>query len=274
MGLVTWYAAHELEAAIDKAKTEAKRVDTVAPHAWDEGWAFYYGTNGVDAPWEVAKKRDSDFCVNGNTPAGCATVKTDILPHFNKGLTAVRTATYNEATATKHMNTIYAMWTITYMRAALKYLSITEKNYNEKAHAEGYAYWMAIAGWVAPKCKTDAAAMTAAVDITRTSIPAGTYCDVKQKMESCYTALGISCKLMGEFKDAGTTGVACTTACSNTDVTIDAGVGPVTAVTGTNTDVTCTPTAASTLYACPAASNTVISTVGIATLGLSGLLHM
>jgi hypothetical protein len=153
MGLVTLYASHELEAGIAKASTEETRSDAKSGHAWDEGWAFYYGTDGTSAPWEVAKKRDADF------PDGVG-VSTGIVDYFNGGLPGVRSDTYSETLATTHMNVIYDMWTVTYMRAALKYLSITEKTYNAKAHAEGYAYWMAIAGWAASKCKTEADAMT------------------------------------------------------------------------------------------------------------------
>jgi hypothetical protein len=274
MGLMTWYASHELEAAVAKAKTEANRVDTKAPHAWDEGWAFYYGTDGSGSPWEVSKKRDGDF-------PDSAKVETAIVPHFNSGLIAVRTATYDEKKAIAHMNVIYDMWTITYLRAALKYLSITEKAYNAKAHAEGYAYWMAISGWAASKCKAEADAMTAALDITQTAIKAGTYCAAKKKIQSCYDKLKISCALVGEYKDAGVKGVKCDEACSSPDKTFPAGADAVEAVEGTHTDKTCekpfNPSASPT----PApsgntqdASSAVISSVGLATLGLSGLLHM
>merc|ERR1719352_201867 len=167
MGLVTFYAAHELEAAIAKAKTESKRNDETSGHAWDEGWAFYYGTDGTNAPWEVAKKRDGDF-VDGDKGVK---VSTGIVQYFNEGVIKVRKDTYNEADATKAMNTIYSMWTVTYLRAALKYLSIAEKAYNAKAHAEGFAYYMAIDGFVAAHCEDAAKALREGLTITQTSIP-------------------------------------------------------------------------------------------------------
>jgi len=268
MGLMTWYASHELEAAIAKAKTEANRVDTKAPHAWDEGWAFYYGTDGSGSPWEVSKKRDGDF-------PDSAKVETAIVPHFNSGLIGVRTATYNEDKAIAHMNVIYDMWTITYLRAALKYLSITEKSYNAKAHAEGYAYWMAISGWAKSKCPAGADALTAALAITQTEIKAGTYCAAKKKIEACYDKLGISCKLVGEYKDAGVKGVKCSEACDSPENTFPDGDAAVAAVEGKHDDVTCDPGPPTT--AAPSegdASSAVISSVGLATLGLGGLLHM
>jgi len=274
MGLMTWYASHELEAAVLKAKTEENRVDTKAPHAWDEGWAFYYGTNGDNSPWEVSKKRDGDF-------PDSAKVETQIVPHFNSGLIAVRKDTYDEAKAIAHMGVIYDMWSITYIRAALKYLSITEKAYNAKAHAEGYAYWMAISGWAASKCKAEADAMTAALDIKQTEIKEGTYCAAKKKIESCYDKLGISCALVGEYKDAGVKGVKCSDACSSPAKSFPPGASAVAGVEGTHTDVKCKVEYNPTASATPApsgntqdASSAVISSVGLAALGLSGLLQM
>jgi len=269
MGLMSWYAAHELEAAVDKAKTVDKRVDTIAPHAWDEGWAFYYGSgDGSGSPWEVAKKRDADF------PDG-ATVTEAILPYFNTGLVAVRTDTYDEDKAVESMNVIYDMWTVTYLRAALKYLSITEKSYNEKAHAEGYAYYLAIEGWVASKCPAGGKAMSDALAITKKDgdFKSGTYCNVKKEMEKCYKALRISCEMMGEYKDAGVKGVKCDAPpCESEDVklpsTLDAPE-----VTGKNPeDVTC-EVAAPTSAPTQDASSAVFSAVGLATLGLCSLLQ-
>merc|ERR1712093_90357 len=94
--------------------------------------------------------------------------------------------TYNEDKAVESMNVIYDMWTVTYLRAAMKYLSITEKTYNEKAHAEGYAYYLAIEGWVASKCPAGGKAMSDALAVTKKDgdFKSGTYCDVKKEMES------------------------------------------------------------------------------------------
>jgi len=272
MGLVTLYASHELEAAIVKAKQEAGRSDLKSGHAWDEGWAFYYGSDdGTNAPWEVAKKRDGDF------PDG-SEVKTAIVPYFNAGLIAVRKDTYNEADAIKHMNVIYKMWTVTYMRAALKYLQIAEKTYSAKAHAEGYSYWMAISGMVASKCKDHADAMTNALAITQTSIPAGTFCTTKKLIEECYPQLGISCEMVGTYKDAATKGIQCPDACANTPVTIPSGMAAVAPVEGTlPDDITCKVGTA------PApggssnnndVSSAVLPTVGLITLGLGLFLQM
>jgi len=155
-------------------------------------------------------------------------------------------------------------------------LSITEKSYNAKAHAEGYAYWKSISGWAKSKCPEGADALTEALDITLTSIEAGTYCAAKKKIEACYDKLGISCTLVGEYKDAGVKGVKCSDACKSGDTEFPDGDPAVAAVEGTATDVSCDPgpptTAAPTDQ--DTASSAVISSVGLATLGFGGLLHM
>jgi len=224
MGLVTYYASHELEAAIVKAADPSTRSDLGSGHAWDEGWAFYRGPNedGDDSPWEVAGKRDDNF------PDGTAAVATDIVPYFNAGLIAVRNDTYDATAAEYNRDVIYKMWAITYLRAALKYLEISETTYDEKAHAEGYAYWMAIDGWWNSYDATSAASMREALAITKTSIAAGTFCTTKALMEAAYPSVGIDCDLVGTFADSTITCSA--TSCGAATAAFSQGASMVAAV--------------------------------------------
>jgi len=235
MGLVTLYASHELEAGIAKATDESKRKDSVSGHAWDEGWAFYYGADeGASAPWEVATKRDGDF------PSGTQ-VSTSIVPHFNKGLIAVRKETYDDAVAKEARDTIYQMWAVTYLRAALKYLQISEKTYQDKAHSEGYAYFMAVDGWVHSKGTDGAEAaklMRDKLDITQSAIPDGSYCAAKAALEKAYPAMGLSCDIMGTFKDNS---ITCEEDCDSAEKKFPTGHGAVFPVKGTDKEVTCNP---------------------------------
>merc|ERR1712127_312311 len=59
MGLMTYYASHELDLAISRASVPATRSDSNSGHVWDEGWAFYRGHDetGKNTAWEVAVKR-------------------------------------------------------------------------------------------------------------------------------------------------------------------------------------------------------------------------
>jgi hypothetical protein len=228
LGLVTYYAAHELEAAIQKAAADGAS-DSGSGHAWDEGWGFYYGVDGTTSPWEVAKKRDANF-------ADGAVVHTSILPYFNKGLIAMRADGYSDADAKEARDVIYKMWAITYLRAAYKYLEVSESSYSDKAHAEGYAYYMAIDGWIADKNAVAAKTMRDALEITKTSIQSGTYCAAKAAMEAAYPAIGIDCAMMGTWGDAE---ITCSTPCDAATVQLPAGGVAIAAVNTANVDKAC-----------------------------------
>lgn len=239
LGLITYYASHSLEDAIDKAKeiiwihNHGRGLsDENSGHAWDEGWAIYRGPaeDGEDAAWEVAGKLDSNF------PDGVA-VATAIVPYFNAGLIAVRNATYDAAAAEYARDVIYKMWSITYLRAALKSLEICETTYSEQAHAEGYSYWMAIDGWWSSYHSLSGQSMREALDITKTSIDAGTFCTTKALMEAAYPIVGIDCDMVGTFEDST---ISCDATCGAAAVTFDAGADMVAAVDGVEeSDVTC-----------------------------------
>jgi len=233
-GLVTFYASHELEAGIKKGADSSKRGDDGSAHAWDEGWAFYYGVDGASAPWEVSKKMDAKF------PAGTQ-VQTAITPFFNKGLIAVRTESYSDADAKEARDTIYKMWAVTYLRAALMYLEISERSYDETAHAEGYAYYKAIDGWVHSKAKAAAVTMRNALKISQTSVPVGTYCAAKAAVEAGYPAMGIDCAMVGTLVDSTVSVTTCSLACTAASVTLPAGADAVNVVVDAAVDVACTP---------------------------------
>jgi hypothetical protein len=234
LGLMTYYSSWELESSISKAKTEDSRSDGGSGHAWDEGWAFYYGADagGKNSPWEVAKKRDADF------PNGTQ-VNPTILAQFNQGLISVRNATYNSADADEAKASIYRLWTITYLRAAYKYLQLSEHSYSEKAHAEGYAYYKAISKFISRQGSTGATAdstMTSALAITKTAIASGTYCAAKKAMENAYAQMQINCSMIGSFSDEK---ITCE-ACNDTAATFGAGASAVAEVAGTlGDDVKC-----------------------------------
>lgn len=249
MGLVTFYASHELEAAIVKAKVETTRTKAKSGHAWDEGWAFYYGTDGSTSPYTVGKKRDDNF------PDGAKVVDA-IVPYFNKGLHHVLPTDYSEEKATYNMNVIYSMWTVTYLRAAFKYLEIPANSYtgNEKAHAEGFAYFFAVDGWIAAHdapCPDAAKYMRDSLAIGQTTILKERYCEAKKRMEACYPHLGIDCDMMGSWVDAK---ITCSDKCDVAKVTLKAGGPAATPVEGTATDVKCMAAAAEARDAAKAAA--------------------
>merc|ERR1719271_495563 len=102
---VWMYVLHELEDAIGDCKAgDISKNDCApgggaglcgnAPHAWEEGWAFYAGSScGATAAeavtddgtliWELAEKRADDFGTDDTT--GPSSVNVKILAEFIKG---------------------------------------------------------------------------------------------------------------------------------------------------------------------------------------------
>lgn len=238
-GLIIYYAAHELEQAVLQAVNVATRIDSVSAKYWDEGWAFYRGAdvNGTGTPWFLTLEYDTDF------PDGL-TLRTSLLPHFNKGQAAVRAATYNATAALEARATIYSLWAILPLRASLKYLQLIEKAYTERQHGEGYGHYMGIDGWLNAKSPAAAQALRRAMDIQQSSIPNGTFCATKLALEQALPALGIDCSMLGNFRLANTTGIQCPTACSAPRVVLPPGVATAAAeVNATASDLNCTAAA-------------------------------
>lgn len=214
LGALTMYSAYELEAAIAKAEEPEKREDAVAPHAWDEGWAFYYGpvqkTMGKYSPWEFSWKRDLDFAYKNNERVeGAVEVSELIDDYFKAGLKAVRTATYNATEAAAARDNIYRLLAVSSIRAALKYAYKATHNkegaasYSDEYHVEGYTYFLAAAGIVEKASPGTGAQVLGMLALNKTSaeLGPGLYCDVKKALVPAYGPLGVDCALVGEWKD-------------------------------------------------------------------------
>jgi hypothetical protein len=223
IGIVMGYATYEMGAAVWKVGDGAT-TDAGAPYAWDEAAAFFIGNiapsvgDGITgsapgnlySPYEFAWKRDKDF-PNGDS------CHTKSLPIFNYGLINTRGSSANAANVQTAQLNMYKIIAITAIRSALKYswkASVASGSYSEKYHAEGWAYWRSGSGYIASlsaAAKTKVQEIDALLSLTLTTIPATTPCDVKTKVESLYSALGISCSMVGTWKDAsGCMSNACT----------------------------------------------------------------
>ncbi|CAE8595708.1 unnamed protein product [Polarella glacialis] len=227
VGLCNFYASHELEAAIKKVESGDSADGSGSTLAWDEGWAFYYGseTDGAEAAWGEAAEYDADFAGNGSI-----SVSTEIMAQFNAGLHFVRNSTANLTNAIRARDTIYKLWALTYIRAALKYVELSETSYNGKVHAEGFAWYMAIDGFVASYHASAAQAMRDALNISKTSVPSGTFCAVKEQMLQALPAMGLDCKALGTFKDSTLT-ASCPSVCNvSATLQLPAGRSPAAAV--------------------------------------------
>lgn len=209
IGIVMGYATYEMGAAIWKA-ADGQRTDAGAPYAWDEAAAFYIGNvvpvlgdgytgsapGNLYSPYEFIWKRDIDF------PAGTQ-LHTVSVPILNYGLLNIRT--YDATALANAQTAMYKIFAIGAIRSALKYswkAYDTDGAYSDKYHAEGWAYWRSASGYIASVNKTAAEAVDALLDLSLTSIPATTPCTIKTTLEATYPNLGITCAMVGKWKDA------------------------------------------------------------------------
>jgi hypothetical protein len=208
LGVLTMYANYELESAIGKA-VGGSTADTEAPHAWDEGWAFYFGSldDGVASAWEFAKKRDLDYAYESGSTDPVGLVVTDVIDDFYKhGLKYSRgttgfTVDVDEMIAAR--NNIYMGQALTAIRAGLKYAHKMQNPYSDEYHMEAYAYFLSAAGWIEQAHPGAASAVLALLDYTlaEADLDANVYCAVREALIPAYASLGLDCDDVGVWKD-------------------------------------------------------------------------
>lgn len=252
LGVLTMYSAYELESAITKAFNN-ETEDNQAAHAWDEGWAFMYGSHpgseGFFGAWEFTMKRDSDFCVDADNKATVAMEgKSTMLKYFMAGQKASREG--DVATMVAARNDIYRVFALSSIRAALKYSALIqysssgEAKYNDEYHMEAYAYFLAAAGWIEQASPNAGKDVLALLDFKKSEsqLTPNVYCEVKAKLVAAYAGLGLDCDLVGNWKGHNSTVLPCTstTATCPAKTTVPAGISYTptdsSASVGTNTD--------------------------------------
>ena len=146
MGMIA-YTIHELNAAVIKADAGNVDVDSGAPHAWDEGWAFFHGPDedlGC-APANTFKKRSADF---GTETNGVSNTLNAVETAMIDGLAALQAE--DQAGYTAATNTVVKNVIITYTQATMKYTyKMDDADNGPKYQAEGYAFWKVIEAYVA-----------------------------------------------------------------------------------------------------------------------------
>jgi len=220
IGVVTGYVAYEMGSGLAKA-ADGSTKDTGAPYAWDEAAAFHIGNRpcantgptasaicSLYSPYEFNWKRDMDFPDGTNT-------HTEAVKIFNFGLLNLRGSDYNAANAVAAQNAIYKIYAIAAIRSAIKYSKKASSNL--KYLAEGWAYWRSASGHIAQisaATKATVQEIDALFDLSQTEVPTSTYCQVKEKVESLYAAIGIDCTMVGTWKDDDGSCTACSNAAS------------------------------------------------------------
>ena len=209
----TWmYVLHEYESAIVKCEAGSLDDDSGAPHAWDEGWAFYAGSEqsqGESDGWltyTLAEKRCADFgtCdteVNiTNGVQDLAQANRMHLAHATSGLAHIRAGECTEAN--DDLTEIKKWMTVPLIQGTLKYAYKCDPlgggtGDTAKACAEGYAFAAAVLPQID---NANANSGTTVLDNMKigANVPDG-YAAVKSALEATYVSLGISCDDIGAY---------------------------------------------------------------------------
>jgi len=223
IGVVTAYVTYEMGAAVWKG-SQGQTTDAGAAYAWDEAAAFYVGNipplsgdgflgpppGNLYSPYEFNWKRDDDF------PLGVKT-HTSAIPILNHGLLSLRGSAYIASAVAAAQTAMYKIFSIAAIRSAIKYSSKAHNggNFQEKYLAEGWAYWRSASGYISTVNQTAVRAIDALLDLNLTSVSASAPCEIKALAESMYAGLGITCAMVGKWKDAAS-GSCLDSVCSDT----------------------------------------------------------
>eukprot|EP00930_Biecheleria_cincta_P061188 TRINITY_DN46748_c0_g1_i1.p1 TRINITY_DN46748_c0_g1~~TRINITY_DN46748_c0_g1_i1.p1 ORF type:complete len:432 (-),score=87.68 TRINITY_DN46748_c0_g1_i1:244-1539(-) len=224
IGVVAGYVTYEMGSALQMA-AEGNMADAGAVYAWDEAAAFHIGnrpctSTGATAsaicalysPYEFHWKRDLDFpdSTNGHTAAPKI---------FNFGLLNLRGNGYNATNAAAAEREIYKLSAIAAIRSAIKYSKTASEDLNYLA--EGWAYWRSASGYIAQVSASTKAVVQeidALLDLSQSTVPNTTHCQLKAKVESLYPALGLDCSMVGTWKDDDGFCAACSSSIAATQL--------------------------------------------------------
>jgi hypothetical protein len=197
--MIAW-VVHELNSAIAKAEDGNFDVAEGAVHNWDEGWAFFHGSESGCAPYATGDKRAANFGTVGSD-GETALANEAILAAMIAGRDALLAEDLagTEAAASEVIKNV----AITYSQAAVRYASLIEGDLEEgdaetaKVHqAEGLAFWRVIEAYVVP-AGADAEAINAVFDLANEPGANGFGDEVSAGLQPAWDALGITADDIG-----------------------------------------------------------------------------
>lgn len=214
---VWMYVLRELEDAVDDCRSGDLTANDAKVHAWDEGWAFYAGseegqleggdpsTSSGTMPYRLAEKR----CQNFNTcETGISAVNRKLLVAFDTGRDALLANDCDAAAA--EIKKIAVQMTIPLIQGSIRYAILGDGAFmldsttpGPKAFAEGWAFTAAVLPQVA-YCNVDAAALIERNMMYGVDQPvADGHAKVVKAYESVYKCLGITCSDIGAYQVFG-----------------------------------------------------------------------
>lgn len=200
--MVAW-VVHELNSAVAKAEEGNFDVAEGAVHNWDEGWAFFHGSEPGCAPYATGNKRAGNFGTVGSD-GETALANEAILAAMISGRDALLAE--DAAGAKAAADDVVKNVAITYSQAAVRYASLIEGDLAEddtegaKVHqAEGLAFWRVIEAYVAP-AGADADAINAILGLENEPGENGFGAEVSTALQPAWDALGITAEDIGELE--------------------------------------------------------------------------
>lgn len=197
--MVAW-VVHELNSAIAKAEEGNFDVVEGAVHNWDEGWAFFHGSQPGCAPYATGDKRAANFGTVG-ADGETALANEAILAAMIAGRDALLAE--DVAGAKAAADDVVKNVAITYSQAAVRYASLIEGDLEEgdtetaKVHqAEGLAFWRVIEAYVVP-AGADAEAINAVLDLANEPGANGFGDEVSAALQPAWDAIGITADDIG-----------------------------------------------------------------------------
>jgi len=224
------YTIHEFEDAIADCKAATIHANDEGVHAWDEGVAFYTGseagtaghyttagaTDGVMI-YALANKRCKNFKTCGvGEYSGNSAVNIALFDQFALGKNACQVG--NCPKAQTHLDKIIPLMSVPLIQGTLRYaykVAVLSDSY--KGFGEGYAFMMSVIHRVAACNTDDAKKIYEALDIPTADPGVGgfklggdatapgngvaAFTVVKEAFERNYVCMGITCADIGSLHD-------------------------------------------------------------------------
>jgi len=201
------YALHEFEAGVAVCVEGEQYGNYDAVHKWDEGVAFYSGSQiGPDGTladgkfsWALANKRCRNFATCGADSgelSGMSKINHEQLEHFKAGKEAILQG--DCAAAEEAMLDISDLIYVPLIQGTLRYaFYVSQGEKGEKGQAEGAAFAVGVLPRVHAASPAAAQIIYNAMGANRN--PDVDYKVVKEAFESVYEDMNIDCELVGGF---------------------------------------------------------------------------
>ncbi len=197
--MVAW-TVHEINSALAKGADGNFDPAKGAPHNWDEGWAFYAGSEPGCSAFATADKRGKDFGTLNDS--GESVANANIRAAFNSGRDALVSGDLAGAQAAADV--IVKNLTVTYAQATMKYAKSVDSDIADgdmdkaRIHqAEGYAFWRVLAPMLAGT-DVDAAAINGVYELSNQPA-SGSHDTVVAALTPALEGLGIASEDLGSY---------------------------------------------------------------------------